>query len=212
MHTSNRIQIASPFDRLFATAADIARWPDLLPHYRWVKILGPAPSTGVPPASTFQVPASTFSSPASTFPSETEKWKLDVIAEMAARHRGLPLWWQTVLRPRPEERRLYFTHIGGVTKGMEVYWEFTEAGESCQRPVWLVQIHHSFSPRWPLIGPWVAERIIGRLFVQEVAAKTLACMKGILEAPQTAVTAQVSSSRLAVSPAEAGVHWSRRRW
>src|SRR6266568_1199386 len=39
MNTSNRIQISAPFERLFSLAADIARWPEILPHYRWVKIL-----------------------------------------------------------------------------------------------------------------------------------------------------------------------------
>ena len=105
-----------------------------------------------------------------------------VTAEMAARHRGIPLWWRTLQRPLPLEKRIEFTHIGGITRGMEVQWTFEEAGASCLGPTWLVQIHHRFDPSWPsALGPWFADRIIGKLFVGEVANKTLTRMKALLE-------------------------------
>ena len=146
MKAINRIQISGPFERLFAKAADIARWPEFLFHYRYVKIVG--------------------------------RQGTDLEAEMAARHYGLPLWWKTILRPRPEEKRIYFTHVGGVTKGMEVYWSFTPRGND----VWDVEIHHDFNPPWPPPGPWFAENIIGNKFVKEVANKTLKRMKEVIEA------------------------------
>jgi ribosome-associated toxin RatA of RatAB toxin-antitoxin module len=150
MNTTNRIQISGDFDRLFSLAADIARWPEILPHYRYVTVL--------------------------------EKQGTDLKAVMAARHRGLPLWWKTTLRPRRHEKRIYFTHIGGITKGMEVYWSFEPVGDSCNGPTWLVQIHHEFNPAWPrVIGPWFAEKIVGGMFVQQVANKTLQRMKEISE-------------------------------
>jgi ribosome-associated toxin RatA of RatAB toxin-antitoxin module len=149
MKTSNRIQISAPFEALFSLSADIARWPEILPHYRWVKVL--------------------------------ERRGNEVVAEMAARHLSLPLWWKTIQRLAPNERRIYFTHIGGITKGMDVYWEFTEVRQTCHGPTWLVDIHHSFAPAWPLIGPWVAEHIIGEIFVKQVANKTLRRIKEIAE-------------------------------
>ena len=39
MRTVDRIQIAAPFDRVFTTASAVTRWPDILPHYRWVRRL-----------------------------------------------------------------------------------------------------------------------------------------------------------------------------
>lgn len=38
MHTENRIVIHGDKARIFAIAADIASWPRVLPHYRWVRV------------------------------------------------------------------------------------------------------------------------------------------------------------------------------
>ena len=38
MHTENRIVIRGEKARIFDLAADIAGWPRLLPHYRWVRV------------------------------------------------------------------------------------------------------------------------------------------------------------------------------
>ena len=151
MNISNRIQISGPFNRLFTMASDIARWPDILPHYRWVKIL-----------------ERRYSPP-------------ELVAEMAARHKGIPLWWRTIQRPRPEEKRIEFSHIGGITKGMQVQWTFDESGETCLGPTWLVQIHHQFAPAWPPPGQWFADRIVCETFVAQVAAKTLNRIKHLME-------------------------------
>lgn len=37
----NRIRIEAPWQKVFAKAADVQRWPEFLPHYRWVKVLEP---------------------------------------------------------------------------------------------------------------------------------------------------------------------------
>jgi len=145
MKTSNRIQISAPFDRLFTLAADIARWPEILPHYRWVKII--------------------------------ERSGSEVKAEMAARHKGIPLWWRTIQRPLREEKRIEFSHIGGITKGMSVEWTFTPL----RSDDWLVQIYHEFNPGWPWPGAWFADRIIGETFVMPVANMTLRRIKEIVE-------------------------------
>jgi len=39
MRTVDRIQIAAPFERVFTAASAVTRWPDILPHYRWVRRL-----------------------------------------------------------------------------------------------------------------------------------------------------------------------------
>lgn len=39
MHTENSITIAAPAARIYELGARIERWPQILPHYRWVTIL-----------------------------------------------------------------------------------------------------------------------------------------------------------------------------
>jgi uncharacterized membrane protein len=40
MRTVDRIRIHAPFERVFSAASTVARWPAILPHYRWVRVLG----------------------------------------------------------------------------------------------------------------------------------------------------------------------------
>jgi uncharacterized membrane protein len=37
--TRNSIEIAAPPEIVYALGADTARWPQILPHYRWVRVL-----------------------------------------------------------------------------------------------------------------------------------------------------------------------------
>jgi ribosome-associated toxin RatA of RatAB toxin-antitoxin module len=39
MRTVDRIRIHAPLARVFTAASTVARWPHILPHYRWVRIL-----------------------------------------------------------------------------------------------------------------------------------------------------------------------------
>jgi ribosome-associated toxin RatA of RatAB toxin-antitoxin module len=39
LHTENRIVINAPAELVFRVAADIADWPQILPHYRYVRVL-----------------------------------------------------------------------------------------------------------------------------------------------------------------------------
>ena len=39
MRTENAVDIAGDLDRIVALAADVERWPEILPHYRWVTLL-----------------------------------------------------------------------------------------------------------------------------------------------------------------------------
>jgi len=39
MHTVDRLVMRAPLDRVFAAASDVERWPSLLRHYRWVRML-----------------------------------------------------------------------------------------------------------------------------------------------------------------------------
>ena len=98
--------------------------------------------------------------------------------EMAARRGRIPVKWRAVQDverdgPTPVIR---FRHIGGVTKGMDVAWTFDVKDGAVD-----VTIDHDFEPPWPLIGDVIANHIIGPHFVEAIAGKTLATIKGIVE-------------------------------
>jgi hypothetical protein len=98
--------------------------------------------------------------------------------EMAARRGRIPVRWravQTVERDGPAPV-IRFRHIGGVTKGMDVAWTFQPLADGHA-----VTIDHEFAPPWPLVGDIIANRIIGPHFIEAIAGKTLATIKGIVE-------------------------------
>ena len=39
MHAERQVDIDAPAAAVYALAQDVARWPEILPHYRWVKVL-----------------------------------------------------------------------------------------------------------------------------------------------------------------------------
>jgi hypothetical protein len=64
-----------------------------------------------------------------------------------------------------------FTHVDGVTRGMEVEWTFQEL----DRERTLVRILHLWDgPDIPVVGPAVATLVIGPVFVHGIASRTLA--------------------------------------
>lgn len=40
MHTGNSVHILAPREEIFALVSDLKRWPELLPHYRYINFLG----------------------------------------------------------------------------------------------------------------------------------------------------------------------------
>lgn len=98
------------------------------------------------------------------------------VADMGASRDGFPVKWRCRQEPRPEERRILFQHIGGITRGMEVEWRLAQVG-----PVTRVTIWHKLDYPVPVVGPWFARSIVGRLFVHNIAGKTLRCIKERVE-------------------------------
>jgi hypothetical protein len=146
MQTANTVAMAGDLDRIVALAADIERWPVILPHYRWVTLLDGGGDRKT--------------------------------VEMAARRGRIPVRWRAI---QEIERNggppiIRFTHIGGVTKGMEVAWTFKQSLDQVS-----VTIDHAFAPPWPVVGNAVADRIIGPHFVEAIAGQTLGTIKAIVE-------------------------------
>jgi hypothetical protein len=146
MRTANTVLIQGHLDHIVDLAVATERWPEILPHYRWVTVL--------------------------------EGGGDHKAVEMAARRGRIPVKWrarQDVDRDGPTPV-IRFRHIGGVTTGMDVAWTFDPAPEGVH-----VTIDHDFDPPWPVVGGFVADRVIGPHFVEAIAGRTLATIKGIVE-------------------------------
>lgn len=153
MQTETAIEINADAKTVFRFGAATERWPEILPHYRWVHLL--------------------------------EEEENNRLVEMAARRDfkfvQWPVRWWAVQTNYPDEPRIHFKHIRGITVGMEVDWLFTPTENGVR-----VAITHDLDLKWPLIGGLVANYIIGPLFIDYVAGQTLARIKGLAEAYETA--------------------------
>ena len=139
------IHINAPFERIFPLAAEVERWPERLPHYRFVRRVVDGDGER------------RFS--------------------MGARRGPIPVRWEAIQRPLPDERRIEFTHTGGVTRGMQVAWRFDERDDG-----WQVSIEHELRLAWPLIGGFAANHVVGPQFIEPIARRTLRHVKALAEA------------------------------
>ena len=97
------------------------------------------------------------------------------VVKMAARRSGIPIAWtseQIIDRGRMEVR---FNHLKAFTKGMRVVWNFEQTADGVKGA-----IVHDLNFRVAWLAP-LADRIIGGFFIDAVAARTLRCMKDLLE-------------------------------
>ena len=95
MRTANTIRMAGDLATIVALAADVERWPVLLPHYRWVTLLA-----GGGDEKTVEMAARRGRFPV--------RWRA---VQRIARGGATPV--------------IHYRHIGGVTTGMIVAWTFT---------------------------------------------------------------------------------------
>ena len=147
MHTVDDALIAAPVPSCFRAAADVEQWPDALTHYRWVR---------------FQ---------------RKDGFGTGLVEMAARRHFGplpYPVWWVSEMSIDEERPAVLYRHVDGITRGMEVVWSFEPAGEGKTA----VKIVHSWDegPSWPLparLRKWIANAIIGPIFIHHVASRTL---------------------------------------
>jgi hypothetical protein len=135
---------AAPPDICFQVAADVERWPEILPHYRWVRF------------------------------HEHRGFGAGRVEMAAWRDFGGPIryptWWLSEMSSAPDEPAVRYTHVRGVTSGMEVEWTFTPRPEGT-----LIRITHAWNgPDWPVVGGFAWEHVIGPHFVSAIATRTLA--------------------------------------
>lgn len=144
MHSEISIWIAAPPEMVFRLVADLDRWPEHLPHYRYVRILSRRPE--------------------------------GTRAAMSARRGVIPVFWEALQAPDADRLTVRFRHERGITRGMEVLWTLVP-----ERGGTLATIFHDLRLGWPLVGPFLADRVIAPQFIEPIAAETLRCFKAIAE-------------------------------
>ena len=152
MHTEVAVDVAATPRRVFDLARDIAKWPDLLPHYR--KVTVHSRSNGRANAT------------------------MSAVRPVWGRI-GIPVWWRTEQwadDSRPDDLRLLFRHVAGATRGMAVAWHIRPSRGGAN-----VVIEHEFEGRLPFLGREVFPRIVDRFFVRPIATRTLARFKALAE-------------------------------
>lgn len=102
-----------------------------------------------------------------------------VVAMRAWRAFGPARWpvrWTAVQRTFADDRRITFVHVRGISRGMAVEWRLTETPAGTHVRIW-----HDFHSHLPVIGRFFAHRIVGQLFVTNIATKTLRRIKHLAE-------------------------------
>ncbi len=118
MRTVDTTLVSAPPDECFRLAADVEGWPDILPHYRWVRF------------------------------HRRDGFACGVVEMAAWRPFGIfkyPTWWVSEMEHDPDQRVIRYLHIDGVTKGMEVVWQVTPEPDGGTR---LSIIHEWSGPGW----------------------------------------------------------------
>jgi hypothetical protein len=146
-----------PREYIFALGAAIEDWPLILPHYRSVLL---TQRTVRPDGTTHTV-------------ATMKAWRLLPFGK-------IPVGWKTTLESNVATGLLHFVHIGGFTKGMDVHWLLTSESDATR-----VTITHEFTLKWPLIGSFIARRIVGHFFVDAIARRTLTCIQAMVEENRT---------------------------
>ncbi len=143
MRTVDEATCSAPPDAVWPFAAQVERWPDILPHYRWV-----TRHRGEPGGD-------------------------GLVEMAAWRQFGplpWPTWWESEMWLDPKRHEIRYRHVRGITKGMDVLWTITPdtKGGSIVRIV-----HEWTGPAWPLIGHTAARLVVGPVFVHAIATRTL---------------------------------------
>jgi ribosome-associated toxin RatA of RatAB toxin-antitoxin module len=100
MRTVDRLVMRAPAERVFAAAADVERWPEILPHYRWVRMLERVDGGGVV---------------------EMAAWRPFGVL-------NYPTWWVSEMRVDRGTPAVHYRHIRGITTGMKVVWHIEPRG------------------------------------------------------------------------------------
>jgi ribosome-associated toxin RatA of RatAB toxin-antitoxin module len=151
MHTTIGIAVEAPARRVFDLARDLERWPRMLPHYRSVTVRS----------------------------RQGERIEARMVAVRRFGPLPFPVTWraeQWADASDPDDLRLEFRHVWGVTRGMRVTWHIRPSASGCD-----VTIEHEFSRGIPLVGKRLLPAFVDRVFTRPIAGRTLATFKRLAE-------------------------------
>lgn len=144
MRTFNEQFFACPPGDAFRFACQVHRWPELLPHYRWVRFHEGGPEAG---------------------------GIVEMAARRDFGALGWPVWWLSRMWVEPDRLTVRYRHIDGITRGMDVLWQMEPAGSGTRVTI---SHQWPDGPRFAgLLGPVVGRGVIGPLFVHVIAGRTL---------------------------------------
>lgn len=155
MHTVDEIVMRGGVEACFRAGADVERWPEWLPHYRWVRFQRKdAFGTG----------------------------RVEMAARRDFGPLPYPVWWVSEMEVDESRPAVIYRHVDGITTGMDVVWTFEDrgGGETLVRIVheW------KDGPAWPLPRPLrraIGRVVIGPVFIHHVASRTLAGIRRHVE-------------------------------
>jgi ribosome-associated toxin RatA of RatAB toxin-antitoxin module len=104
MRTVDRLVIRAPVSRVFAAASDVERWPELLDHYRWVRMLERRPRGGV----------------------------VEMAAYRPFGPLNYPTWWVSEMEIDRAMPAVRYRHVRGITTGMDVQWQLVPQGDATE--------------------------------------------------------------------------------
>jgi hypothetical protein len=155
VRTVDETTMRAPVDACFRAGADVERWPEWLPHYRWVR---------------FQ---------------RRDAFGTGLVEMAARRGFGplpWPVWWVSEMRLDQARPAVVYRHVQGITTGMDVEWSFEPRPDGTTR---VRIVHEwDEGPRWPLpasLRKAVGSAVIGPVFIHHVAARTLAGIRRHVE-------------------------------
>jgi uncharacterized membrane protein len=105
MRTVDQILICAPIARVLTVAADVERWPAILPHYRWVRFLDRRTAGGL----------------------------VEMAAWRPFGPLRYPTWWISDMTVDRAAHEIRYRHVRGITQGMEVVWQVTSQAEAWAR-------------------------------------------------------------------------------
>jgi ribosome-associated toxin RatA of RatAB toxin-antitoxin module len=104
-----------------------------------------------------------------------------LILDMACYRGWIPIAWTSRFSCDSRTRKLRFEHLSSATQGMEVYWHLEPLGAGGQSTdVTITHDLRGVEARW---GKFFAHQIIGKFFINHVAARTLRAFAAYFQNP-----------------------------
>jgi len=125
VHSSSSIWIRAPRDRIFYTVSQLLRWPEFLPHYRFVRTLDESAS-----------------------PTDGRKTSL----HMSAVGGLFPVSWKAKYWSDSQTLELHFEHLAAFTKGMRVVWTLTPESDGTRVEIHH-ELHFRIRALAPILEP-----------------------------------------------------------